>query len=106
MSLQRISLPDESIQIKLQLIRELFKQTDSRSHRLLGRGGGACSSQFENTYLTEMCSSVKAGSYLRLVDFVYLKKLGVIKKKRKKQKKLGGNKEEEEEARSLGGGKR
>ena len=42
------------------------------------------SAQFENTYLTEMCSGSEAGSYLRLIDFVYHSTLGlrVIKKKR------------------------
>ena len=34
--------------------------------------------------MTELCSSSEAGSYLRLVDFVYLSTLGVrgMKKKR------------------------
>jgi len=42
------------------------------------------SSQFENNYFTEMCSGSEAGSYLRLIDFVYHSTLGlrVIKKKR------------------------
>jgi len=41
--------------------------------------------QFENNYFTEMCSGSEAGSYLRLMDFVYHSTLGlrVIKKKRK-----------------------
>ena len=41
-------------------------------------------SQFKNNYFTEMCSGSEAGSYLRLVDFVYHSTLGlrVIKKKR------------------------
>ena len=36
-----------------------------------------------NNYLTEMCSGSEAGSYLRLIDFVYHSTLGlrVIKKK-------------------------
>jgi len=40
------------------------------------------SSQFENNYFTEMCSGSEAGSYLRLIDFVYHSTLGlrVIKK--------------------------
>jgi len=29
------------------------------------------SPQFENNYFTEMCSGSEAGSYLRLIDFVY-----------------------------------
>ena len=37
-----------------------------------------------NNYYTEMCSGSEAGSYLRLIDFVYHSTLGlrVIKKKR------------------------
>jgi len=39
---------------------------------------------FENNYFTEMCSGSEAGSYLRLIDFVYHSTLGlrVIKKKK------------------------
>ena len=39
-------------------------------------------SKFENNYLTEMCSSFKTGSFLRLIDFVFhsLQGLGVVKK--------------------------
>jgi len=39
-----------------------------------------------NNYFTEMCSGSEAGSYLRLIDFVYHTTLGlrVIKKKKKK----------------------
>ena len=42
------------------------------------------SSQFENNYFTETCSGSEAGSYLRLIDFVYHSTLGlrVIKKGR------------------------
>ena len=42
-------------------------------------------SQFENNYFTEMCSGSQAGSYLRLIDFVYHSTLDwrVIKKKRR-----------------------
>jgi len=41
------------------------------------------SSQFENNFFTDMCSGSEAGSYLRLIDFVYHSTLGlrVIKKK-------------------------
>ena len=41
-------------------------------------------SQFEKNYFTEMCSGSEAGSYLRLIDFVYHSTLGlrVIKKKK------------------------
>ena len=44
-----------------------------------------CSSQFKNNCFTEMCSGSEAGSYLRLIDFVYHSTLGlrVIKKKKK-----------------------
>jgi len=30
-----------------------------------------CSSRFENNFFTEMCSASEAGSFLRLIDFVY-----------------------------------
>jgi len=41
--------------------------------------------QFENNYFTEICSGSEAGSYLRLIDFVYHSTLGlrVIKKKKR-----------------------
>ena len=44
----------------------------------------APSSQFENNHFTEMCSGSEAGSYSRLIDFVYHSTLGlsVIKKKK------------------------
>ena len=42
------------------------------------------SSQFKNNFFTEMCSGSEAGSYIRLIDFVYHSTLGlrVIKKER------------------------
>ena len=45
-----------------------------------GLSGGWSSTQ--NTYFTEMCSGSEAGSYLRLIDFVYHQSLGlrVLKK--------------------------
>jgi len=45
------------------------------------------SSQFENNYLTEICSGSEAGSYLRLIDFVYHSTLGLrlIKKKKRRR---------------------
>jgi len=45
--------------------------------------------EFENNYFTEMCSGSEAGSYLRLIDFVYHSTLGlrVIKKKKKMREK-------------------
>jgi len=41
---------------------------------------------YENNYLTDMCSGSDAGSYLRLIDFVYHSTLGlrVIKKRRRR----------------------
>jgi len=43
--------------------------------------------RFENNYFTEMCSGSEAGSYLRLIDFVYHPTLGlrVIKKRRERR---------------------
>ena len=43
--------------------------------------------QFENNYFTEMCSGPEAGSYSRLIDFVYhpTVDLRVIKKKRTRE---------------------
>ena len=57
----------------LKPVRKLLRCTDR------------CSSQFENTYSTEMCRGSEAGSYLRLGDFVYHSTLGlrVILKKKK-----------------------
>ena len=39
----------------------------------------------ENNYFTEMCNGSEAGSYVRLIDFVYHSTLGsrVMKKKRR-----------------------
>ena len=50
----------------------------------VNNNGRGYSSQFENNYVTEMCSGSEAGSYLRLIDFVYHSTLGlrVIKKKK------------------------
>ena len=42
-------------------------------------------SQFKNNYFTEMCSGSEAGSYLRLIDFVYHSTLGLRVIKKKKQ---------------------
>jgi len=46
---------------------------------------GFRASQFESNYFTEMCSGSEAGSYLRLIDFMYHSTLGlrVITKKKK-----------------------
>jgi len=45
---------------------------------------GVSDTEFENNYFTEMRSGSEAGSYLRLMDFVYHSTLGlrVIKKRR------------------------
>ena len=68
-----------------------FNHTDRESSRV---EGVHCVIIFEKndpwevgrakTYLTEMCSGSEAGSYLRLIDFVYHSTLGlrVINKKR------------------------
>jgi len=40
----------------------------------------------EDNYYTEMRSSSEAGSYVRLIDFVYHSTLGLIVIKKKKQK--------------------
>jgi len=44
-------------------------------------------SRFENNCLTKMCSGSEAGSYLRLIDFVYHSTLGfrVITKKKEEE---------------------
>ena len=56
-----------------------------RCSNLISADVGSNVSQFENNYFTEMCSGSEAGSYLRLVDFLYHPTLGsrVIKKKKK-----------------------
>ena len=65
----------------------LPKTRNSVTHGACGVQGerrfSAYSSQFENNYLTEMCSGSEAGSYLRLIDCVSLKS------------RLASNKEEE-----------
>jgi len=45
----------------------------------------------ENSYFTVMCSGSEAGSYLRLIDFVYHSTLGlrVVKKKKGDMKIIG-----------------
>jgi len=51
----------------------------SRSLAYIDPSPCACppSSQFENNYFTDMCSGSAAGSYLRLMDFVYHSTLGL-----------------------------
>ena len=54
--------------------------------REAGQEGDRYSSQFENNCFTEMCSGCEAGSYLRLIDFVYHLTLGLrVKTRRKKE---------------------
>ena len=59
-----------------------FKLSPPRS--TAGDTGPVCS-QFEDNHFKEMCSGSEAGSFLRLIDFVYHSTLGlgVIKKKKK-----------------------
>jgi len=45
--------------------------------------------EFENNYFTEMSSGSEAGSYLRLIDFVYHSTLGLRLLKKKKRKRRG-----------------
>ena len=56
---------------------------------MYGRNSSSVShgSQFENNYITEMCSASETGSYLRLIDCVYHSplELKVIKKKRRRR---------------------
>ena len=51
--------------------------------QILRERGRDPASQLENNHFTEMCSGSEAGSYSRLIDFVYHSTLGlrVIKKK-------------------------
>jgi len=55
------------------------------------RAGSVHSFQFENNYFAEMCSGSKAGSYLRLINFVYHSTLGLRVIKKKNMKDLGGH---------------
>ena len=50
----------------------------------------------ENNYFTEMCSGSEAGSYLRLIHFVYHSTLGLIIIKKKDQGRLAWGREVEE----------
>jgi len=53
-----------------------------------GTASTTCCSKVKNNYFTEMCSGSEAGSYLRLMDFVYHSTLGlrVIKNNKKVQR--------------------
>ena len=58
----------------------------------------------KNNYLTEMCIGSEAGSYSRLVDFVYLSTLGLrVIKKKKKAHRFGGEEEAERSAHQVPG---
>jgi len=46
--------------------------------------------RFENNYFTEMCSGSEAGSYLRLIGFVYHSTLGLRRIKKKRRVRLHG----------------
>ena len=67
-------------------IDEYVPQNQHFNLRIVGQHEWG-SSQFENNYFTEMFSGSEAGSYLRLIDFVYHSTLGsrVIKQKKKKK---------------------
>ena len=57
-----------------------------RKQRRVQQGARPCNSgKCAGNYFTEMCSGSEAGSYLRLIDFVYHSTLGlsVIKKKKR-----------------------
>ena len=67
------------------LAEQLLVRRRCHERRLVVPHVGLRGYQCENNYFTEMCSASEAGSYLRLVDFVYHSTLGlrVIKKKKK-----------------------
>ena len=58
---------------------------DSRSDHKQSKSVAKWRALWWDNYFTEMCSGSEAGSYLRLIDFVYHSTLGlrVIKKKKK-----------------------
>ena len=51
--------------------------------KIAARGILRYSSQFKNNYFTSMCSGSEAGSYVRLIDFVYHSTLDLREKKKK-----------------------
>jgi len=48
----------------------------------------ACASQFKNNYFAEMCRGSEAGSYLRLIHFVYPSTLGLRVTKKRRSTRL------------------
>ena len=46
--------------------------------------------ELENNYFTEKCSGSEAGSYLRLIDFVFHSTLGLRDTKKKRRRKRRG----------------
>ena len=46
--------------------------------------------QFKNNYFTKMCSGSEAGSYSRLIDFVYHSTLGLRVIKRREERNAKG----------------
>ena len=85
-------VPREQKLLKGHLSRVMYHPVYSytkrkRQHERFRSGRGDTRSQFENNYLTEMCSGSEAGSYLRLIDFVCHSNLGLRVKKKKSDKK-------------------
>ena len=78
-----------SLSHRLGVQRSIFGESGpslpARGTRSAFKGG-----EFENNYFTEMCSGSEAGSYLRLVDFVYHSTLGLRVKKKKVSCQSGG----------------
>ena len=72
----KVSVPDFGFRVS----GPGFKVSDFRVAGLMD------SSQLENNYFTEMCGGSKAGSFLRLTDFVHHSTLGwgVIKKQKRR----------------------
>ena len=104
--------PNTTVETVLEDVREKVledvRPSNARNtchhHRPLSKplhasGEGTRSVQFsiQSNYFTEMCSGSEAGSYLRLIDFVYHSTLGLrVRKKKKKvstplnQREIGG----------------
>ena len=63
---------------------EAIEKDDLIPLRAEGSSSSTPSATFENNHFTEMCSGSEAGSYLRLIEFVYHSTLGlrVINKRR------------------------
>ena len=82
--------PRRSLSLKLRFITCLPLGWRPRLLQMYSMSSFRCCScenhrpQFENKYFTEMRSGSEAGSYLRLVDFVYHSTLGLRVMKKKK----------------------